>query len=148
MCSSSGLLLTCPLYVDLLILIVSVSQNLFAYFFLSAHPATKDILKIHEMTFQRGDRIFADHSAVGDYAERFNSKTLFIFVTTGKSVLLSVMFPGNSSQQIGRPCGIKYYAHDHLLQIRSMVFRMSVCADSLSSLALEVDRGGIEKHHL
>src|ERR1019366_259718 len=41
---------------------------------------------------------------------------------------------------------VQHHAYYHLLQIGTMVFGVAVLAESLASFALEVDRGGVEKH--
>src|ERR1035437_2036041 len=40
----------------------------------------------------------------------------------------------------------RHHAHHHLLQVGTMIFGMPALADSLASLALEVERRGVEKH--
>src|ERR1019366_1000979 len=41
---------------------------------------------------------------------------------------------------------VQHHAHHHLPEVGTMILRVSALADGLASLALEVDRGGVEEH--
>ncbi len=43
---------------------------------------------------------------------------------------------------------VQHHAYHHLLQVGTMIFGVAALADGLASFALEVDRGGIEEHHV
>jgi hypothetical protein len=43
---------------------------------------------------------------------------------------------------------IQHQSHDHLGQIRSVVFTLTVLSNLLATLAFEIDRGGIEKDQI
>src|SRR6516164_6409610 len=64
---------------------------------------------------------------------------------TGKRVVTSVVLPGHSSEQIGRPRPSMTTASTTCFKSGRWSLRVAVLAEAVAAGALEIKRGGVEK---
>ena len=88
----------------------------------------------------------ADHPAVCNDAHRADSKpALQPFHDRNQALYIGrIARPEFATDRI--TITVQHHTHHHLLQVGTMIFRMTARADGLAALALEVDRGGVEEH--
>ena len=105
-------------------------------------------MKCQPARFDRGDGFPADHAAVGDDADGTEPETLLQprrdpvqgFDVSGVS--------GPNFRSYGFPIAVEHHADDQLLALRPEVLALAVAAQFLPTLAVEVERGGVEEHHV
>src|SRR5450759_1990651 len=110
------------------------------------HAHAQNVLPLPFLHFLQ--RRGADHPAVGNDADRADAEAAFQPLHDGNQTLHvgGVARPEFAADRIA--VLIQYYAHNHLLQIGTMIFRMATLADRLAPLALEVDGSGVEEHQI
>ncbi len=97
---------------------------------------------------QFGDRLGADHAAIGDHANPTNRKALAQPIEHGDQAAGISGIPGPHLRADRSAVAVEQHRQDHLVEIGPMILGKAATSKRLAARALEVEAGGVHEHEI
>src|SRR5271165_2837490 len=123
-----------------------IVEDKFAHQFIRALANAKDVEKPARLQF--GDRLGADHAAIGDNANPANGKALAQPVDHRDQTAGIRGVPGPHLGADRPAVAIEQHRQNHLVEIGPMVLGEAATPQRLATRALEVEAGGVHEHEI